>query len=78
MAKKNNGFAGMSFQQIMIQQAVKAIHEPVYCRYCGKDIKQPSQESKRNMTGENTGNYANDWELRNSAHENCYWKNQRR
>ena len=78
MRKSKFGAPGMSFSQIMMQQAQQAINNPVYCRYCGKNIKEPSKESTRNMTGENTGNYSSDWELRNYAHESCYYKNCRR
>lgn len=77
MAKGNKGLQGMSFDQIMMQQAIKTVNEPVYCRYCGKNLKDPSSESKFNSTGANTGTYANEWEMRNNAHENCYWKHVR-
>lgn len=77
MAKKNNGFAGMDFTQIMMQQVSKALNEPVYCRYCGKNLKEPTKESKFNGTGGSTGNYSNDWEIRNNAHEPCYQQNMR-
>jgi hypothetical protein len=73
MPRKNSGgFAGMSFSQIMMSQAMKALDSPVYCRYCGQDIKQPSQNSTRFMTGDNTGRWYNDWELANHAHEKCH------
>lgn len=72
---KNKGFAGMSFQQIMMQQAQQSIDKPVYCRFCGKNIKEPSRESRFNPTGNNTGNYASDWELSNNCHYTCYEKN---
>jgi hypothetical protein len=73
MAKNN--WANMNFQQIMLQQAQQSLDNPAYCRYCGKNIKEPSKESRKNMTGENTGNYAAEWELKNNAHYSCYEKN---
>jgi len=60
----------MDFTAIALQQAYKSINDPVYCRYCGKDIKQPSQESTH---FENR--WYNDWELENNAHEKCYQAN---
>jgi hypothetical protein len=77
MAKKNN-WSNMGFQQIMMQQAQQSLDSPVYCRYCGKDIKQPSIESRFNSTGNNTGNYASEWEIENNAHTTCYQNNQYR
>ncbi len=71
MAKKNNGFAGMDYQQIMLQQAIQSMNEPVYCRYCGRDIKQPD----KNSTAQDAGGYSSQWELRNHAHEKCYQQN---
>jgi hypothetical protein len=29
------------FQKIALQQTMKSINEPVYCRICGRDLKQP-------------------------------------
>lgn len=77
MRKAKAGFAGMDFTQVMMQQAQKAIDTPVYCRYCGKNVKEPTKESQFNRTGGNTGNYSSEWELRNNAHESCYYKNLR-
>ncbi|MGV7000362.1 hypothetical protein ACWA2C_16875 [Priestia megaterium] len=71
MAKKNN-WSNMNFTQIMLQQAGKKLSTPIYCRYCGKDLNQPTKESRFNATGNNTGNYANEWETRNHAHTSCY------
>jgi hypothetical protein len=70
MTKKNN-WGNMDFTQIMMQQAQKSLDTPAYCRYCGKDVKQPSEASRQS----DSGDYANDWELRNSAHSSCYEKN---
>lgn len=67
MAKKKSGFAGMDYGQIMMQQAVKQATEPVYCRYCGRDIRQADKNSSNSGTG-----YTSDWEIKNNAHENCY------
>lgn len=77
MANKNQ-WSNMNFQQIMMQQANQKLNTPVYCRYCGHDINQPSRKSSFNATGSNTGNYASDWELENNAHSSCYQKNRRR
>jgi hypothetical protein len=71
MPKKSNGIAGMSFEQIMVQQATQAVNKPVYCRVCGKNLKEPSSESRFNQIGDNTGNYASEWEIKNSVHTSC-------
>lgn len=59
----------MDYQQIMMQQASKSLNEPTYCRYCGKDIKGPTAQSKQSEKG-----YASQWELQNNAHQSCYQK----
>lgn len=73
--KNKSAWSGMSFHQIAMQQTMQSINEPVYCRYCGKDIKQPSKESSFSSAGANTGNYADEWEIKNNAHYNCYKRN---
>ncbi|MEB9509633.1 hypothetical protein P4I85_14640 [Bacillus cereus] len=76
MTKNNrSAWLGMTFHQIAMQQAMQSINEPVYCRYCGKDIKQPSKESSFSAGKLNTGNYADEWEVKNNAHYNCYKRN---
>jgi hypothetical protein len=69
MAKNNWG--NMNFTQIMMQQAQKSLSEPIYCRYCGKNIKEPTKESRQL----DSGAYQDQWELRNNAHYSCYEKN---
>lgn len=69
MAKKNNGFAGMSFEQVMIQQAQKSVDSPVYCRYCGLNIKEPTKNSPRGSNGAWAQHL--DWEVPNKAHASC-------
>jgi hypothetical protein len=76
MARRNNGgFAGMSFEKIMIQQAFKSFNSPVYCRYCGMDIKQPTRNSMRFETGPGTASWYNEWEIENEAHIKCHQEN---
>lgn len=69
MAKNKSAFAGMNFTQVMMQQAQRSLDNPIYCRYCGKDIKQPSKESTQYDKG-----YSSPWELENNAHTSCYQK----
>jgi hypothetical protein len=70
MAKKNTGFGGLTdFTRIMYSQAQRQLDEPCWCRYCGRDIKQPGENStKDNMTG----HWYSDWEIQNNAHIKCY------
>jgi|GEM_PF-3300577 len=69
MARKNqSAWSGMNFQQIMMQQSYQAASSPAYCRYCGHDIKQPTQ----NSTQTDTGRWYDSWELQNNAHYKCY------
>lgn len=62
----------MSFQQIMMQQAQQAIDSPVYCRFCGKDVKVPSENSPGGANG-GWMKYL-DWEIQNRAHVKCAQK----
>ena len=58
--KKSKGFAGMDFNQIMMQQAMKQVNEPIYCRYCGKDFKRVTDENDQ------------EWALKYSSHTDCH------
>jgi hypothetical protein len=66
MARKGP-WEGMNFQQFSLQQAMTAAHAAKYCRYCGKDIKEPGMNSTRYESG-----WYDDWELDNNAHRKCY------
>jgi hypothetical protein len=69
MPRKNqSAWAGMNFQQIMMKQAMQQAYQPVYCRYCGQDIKQPGKYS----TQTETGAWYDDWELKYDAHHKCH------
>jgi hypothetical protein len=60
----------MSFHQIMMQQAAKAAEAPVYCRYCGLNVKEPTANSPKGSNGA-WMRYL-DWEIENQAHVKCY------
>lgn len=66
---KNKGFAGMNFQQIMMQQAQQSVDKPVYCRFCGKNVKEPTNKSPGGANG-GWMRYL-DWEIENSCHVSC-------
>ncbi|OXB94707.1 hypothetical protein [Parageobacillus galactosidasius] len=69
MVRRNqSAWTGMNFHQIMMQQAMQQANSPVYCRYCGQDIKQPG----RNSTQTDSGRWYDDWELRYNAHHKCH------
>lgn len=55
--------------QIMQQQIRQAFARPVYCRYCGKNVKEPTS----NSTGGSQGDWRKhlDWEIENHAHVVC-------
>lgn len=61
------GFKGMNYEQIMMQQAQKQVESPVYCRFCGQDIKQPTNNSTNT-----DGKWHSPWELQHSIHYKCY------
>lgn len=56
------------FADILASEMQKQVEEPIYCRYCGRDVKVPRKEAgkdwKQNM----------DWEVRNYTHTNCHRK----
>jgi hypothetical protein len=70
MAKKSSGFAGMSFNEIAMQQTYQSFTSATYCRFCGQDIKTPTQ----NSTQQAGGSWHNEWELENQTHEKCFRK----
>ncbi len=72
---KNKGFSGMNFEQIMMQQASRAVESPVYCSLCGLDIKSPSRNSSGGPNGDWKRNI--DWELHNKVHTKCASEYQR-
>jgi hypothetical protein len=61
------------FNQIAMQQAARSLNAPVYCRYCGLNVKEPTSKSPRG----NNGAWMNslDWEIRNEAHVSCAQEN---
>ncbi|GAK42095.1 putative replication protein [Paenibacillus sp. TCA20] len=69
--KKNSP---MSFEQIMIQQSYQSVEQPVYCRFCGMNVKTPSS----NSPGGNNGAWRRnlDWEIKNHCHVKCASENQ--
>lgn len=69
MARSKNGVAGMRLEQIMMQQLNRSIDEPVYCRVCGFDVKQPSNKSPGGSNGDWKQHL--DWEIANRAHASC-------
>jgi hypothetical protein len=68
MAKKSNGFP-MDFSKIMFQQAQKSVDSPVYCRFCGKNVKEPTSNSPRGSNGAWAQHL--DWETENHSHVSC-------
>lgn len=73
MRMAKNSLRGLSFDQIMIQQAQKSIESPIYCRFCGKNVKEPTIHSYQ----EDWRKYL-DWEIQNHAHVKCAQKAVRR
>lgn len=69
MARKNNGIQGMSFEQILQQQVQKSVEEPVYCRFCGRNIKEPSNKSPGGSMG--AWRSSLEWEIANKSHASC-------
>lgn len=72
MAKKTTGYMP-DFKPFALQQVYRSINQPVYCRYCGKDIKEPGINSTRIATGPNTAAWYDDWEIENRTHRKCYY-----
>lgn len=64
---KAKGFAGMSYKKIMKQQAKQMMKQPVYCRYCGLDVKHPSRNQPEIEWNQNLA-----WEEQNHAHVKCH------
>ena len=64
---KSKGFGGMSYNQIMMQQAVKMVSEPRYCRYCGLDVNAPSKNQPETEWNQNL-----EWEQKYQAHLRCH------
>lgn len=58
-----------SFRQILQKQMKQTLERPVYCRFCGKNVKEPSS----NSPGGSEGNWRRylDWEVENHAHVIC-------
>ena len=72
MAKKGkSGFAGMSYQDIMMQQAIQKELSAKYCRYCGKDVNTPSDKQPEVNWNQNL-----EWEQKYQSHWNCHQKHQ--
>jgi len=63
----------MSFEQILMQQTRKAVEEPVYCRFCGFNVKEPSSKSPGGSNGSWKINL--DWEIANKSHASCAREN---
>lgn len=57
------------FNRIMQQQIKQTLERPVYCRFCGRNVKEPSI----NSPGGSDGNWRRhlDWEIENHAHVKC-------
>lgn len=75
MAKKSS-FANKSYADIMMEQATKQAYSPVYCRYCGKDVRRPSTKQPETNWDQNI-----EWEQKYQAHTSCHQShtvNQRR
>lgn len=60
------------FHKIMVQQAMQEIEEPVYCRFCGHNIKEPSYNSTKVSLENGSERWYSHWEIQNYAHEKCY------
>jgi hypothetical protein len=69
MSRKNSGLSGMNFEEVMRQQAFQSVEQPLYCRFCGIDVKTPS----KNSPGGSGGNWRRnlDWEIENQSHVTC-------
>lgn len=63
----------LSFENIMMSQAIQIQEKAVYCRYCGQNIKTPTKASSKAEKG-----YVDPWELENEAHITCYRQNRTR
>jgi hypothetical protein len=61
----------MDFKTFQTKQLKQELTSPCYCRYCGQDIKQPSNRSTRHMTGEHTGGWYSNWEIEHHMHLKC-------
>lgn len=72
---KRKGLQGMSFEDIMWQQAAQSVNNPIYCRFCGKNVKEPSMVAHEGMT---TWDQHLDWEIENHAHVSCARKAMRK
>ena len=55
---------GLSYDQIMIQQAVDHEMSPEYCRYCGKEILR--------IGSDNLSESEHRWQRENNAHIKCH------
>lgn len=65
---------GMSdFQKIMMQQTQQSVDAPVFCRYCGFNIKEPTVNSHGGSNGAWKINL--DMELRAKCHVKCAREN---
>jgi len=69
MGRKRNAFSGISFEQFIVQHTTEQTNKPVYCMYCGQDIKQPTKNSTK--VGEK---WYDDWELQYRVHKTCYYQ----
>ena len=64
---KPKGLAGLSYNQILMQQATQIASQPKYCRYCGLDVKQPSKNQPEVEWNQNLA-----WEEQYQAHVRCH------
>jgi len=53
-------------QAFMANELTRDHQRPVYCRYCGKDVKHPTDNSGSDWK------QALDWEIHNNAHVKCH------
>lgn len=66
---KGKGLKGMNYSDIMMAQAFQQASNPVYCRYCGLDVKVPSDKQSETNWSQNA-----DWETQWQAHVSCHNK----
>lgn len=57
-----------NFHDFILQQKIKEVEEPVYCRFCGRNVKEPYIDSNNNW------NQNLSWEIQHQAHVECYKK----
>lgn len=60
---------GLNFADILTREIQRQEDSPVYCMFCGDDVKQPRIDDPKDWKGHLQ------WSIDHEVHVNCYRKN---